>query len=74
MKKYKFKFKGRQVRAIGKLCSITYECKATTLGEAIWLLYEKYDCNQLLAMQENKNRLDLEIFNDTKMTKPKEIT
>ena len=74
MKKYKFKFKGRQLRAIGKFYPITYKCEATTLGEAIWLLYEKYDCIQLTSLWENVQMLDPENFNNTKITKPKEIT
>lgn len=74
MKKYKFKFKGRQVGAVGVFYNTSYECEAATLGEAIWLLYEKYEHIHLASLWENDQMLDHEKFYTMTITKPKEIS
>jgi hypothetical protein len=56
MKKYTFKFTGREVSAIGKTYKITATVEATNLHDATMKLYEKYDhCTGVTHTVKNIN-------------------
>ena len=53
MKKYQFRFVGRQAGAIGITYPISDSYKAKDIHEAMSLLYEDYELLQKLSIKEN---------------------
>lgn len=70
MKRYLFSFDGRPVTAIGK----TYKCRhtfyASTLAEAIWMLYGEYEHITMHTVLESGHAIPLTTYRDTKPEKP----
>ena len=68
--KFNFKFKGRQVGAIGKFYRINATFTAESLGEAMWMLWRNYE--HISEMQATREEvIPAEELINTALVKPK---
>src|SRR5678815_3001275 len=69
MKKYRFKFRGRQTGAIGIFYTISDTYKCDSLGEAKSLLYEDYEHIGEISITENGKPVSIEDFDKAEFIK-----
>ena len=69
--KFHFKFKGRQVGAIGKVHKISVTFTAPSLGEAMWRLYRNYECIFYQDIQATYEQdIPIDVLKSTELVKP----
>ena len=69
--KFHFKFKGRQVGAIGKVHKINATFKADSLGEALWMLYRNYEHIYYQDLQATcEQDIPIDVIKATELVKP----